>query len=316
MLLAERASYTERPPASDDVRALLDAANPLAVADGIQRMGTALQWSVRINDALALYQRVFDRMVPAGAIINVPEALFWYGNSSYLAGDLERATALVERLRVEAAHRSVHTRSHTEALASIIAFGRGDWAALRESQAAVARLIEQHPEASFCLATSSGMGYLAADLALRGQPPPDDLDAQVLRAVAENAPIRAASVMLPRAMTGDVEAVVAGLEAYRAGLMLGDRMRVWDPADLMPAISMTIVERWADLDALLPRLDTAAGNGGRVPGAVAAAIREERAAALEGGPAPAHAALRDLGYLGLSELIGFRPRSRDQQAAV
>jgi hypothetical protein len=41
-------------------------------------------------------------------------------------------------------------------------------------------------------------------------------------------------------------------------------------------------------------------------GALAEAIREEIAAA-KGGRQPAHAHLRELGYLGLSELLSYRP---------
>jgi hypothetical protein len=43
-----------------------------------------------------------------------------------------------------------------------------------------------------------------------------------------------------------------------------------------------------------------------VAGALAAAIREEEAAA-KGGPAPTHRDLRALGCAGLSELLRFRP---------
>ena len=114
-------------------------------------------------------------------------------------------------------------------------------------------------------------------------------------------------------MSGDVDALAPGLAAYATGLPLGDRMRVWDPAGILPAIAMTILERWDDLDPVLERLDEVAANGGRVPGAVAAAVREERAAA-QGGrgagePARRHDALRELGCLGLSELLRFRPVS-------
>jgi len=96
-------------------------------------------------------------------------------------------------------------------------------------------------------------------------------------------------------------------------MRLWDRYRVWDPADLMVAIGMTMLERWEDLRPVLTRLDELAGYGARLGGAVAEAIREEERAAA-GGPAPRHDALRALGYLGISELLRFRPPSNDSAA--
>ena len=62
----------------------------------------------------------------------------------------------------------------------------------------------------------------------------------------------------------------------------------------------------AVLGPTLERLDRFAEGGSRLAGATAAAIREEIAAA-DGGPAPSHDELRNHGYLGISELLCFRP---------
>jgi hypothetical protein len=112
--------------------------------------------------------------------------------------------------------------------------------------------------------------------------------------------------MLPKVMAGDSEALAEGLSAYAPGLHLQDRERPWDFIDLMPAVTLTMLERWDDLGATLARLDKVAAGGSRLAGATAAAVREENAAA-RGGPAPAHKELRDAGYLGVSELLRFRP---------
>ena len=89
-------------------------------------------------------------------------------------------------------------------------------------------------------------------------------------------------------------------------MRLWDRYRVWDPADLMVAIAMTMLERWEELRPVLTRLDELAGHGARLGGGVAEAIREEERAAA-GGPAPRHDRLRALGYHGISQLLRFRP---------
>jgi len=103
-------------------------------------------------------------------------------------------------------------------------------------------------------------------------------------------------------------ALIEGLRGYAPNLRLVDRMRAWDVCDLMPAIAMTMLERWDQLGAPLARMDEFGHAGGRLAAAAAAAIREEQEAA-RGGPPPAHHQLRKLGYAGISELISFRPRS-------
>ncbi len=53
-------------------------------------------------------------------------------------------------------------------------------------------------------------------------------------------------------------------------------------------------------------LERAAAKGSRLAGALAEAATEELAAAT-GGPRPAHARMRGLGYVGLSEQLSHRP---------
>lgn len=108
------------------------------------------------------------------------------------------------------------------------------------------------------------------------------------------------------AMIGDAAAAGRGLAAYAPDLRLWDRAAAWDFSHLIPAIALTVLERWAELGPPLARLDACAAGGSRLAGAAAAAIREEQAAAGD-GPAPTHGELRALGYLGVSEILRFRP---------
>jgi hypothetical protein len=89
---------------------------------------------------------------------------------------------------------------------------------------------------------------------------------------------------------------------------LWDRERTWDFFDLMPAVALTMLERWDDLGSSLERLDLFAESGSQVAGATAAAIREEEVAA-RGGPPPTHVGLLALGCAGISELLRYRPQS-------
>ncbi len=68
---------------------------------------------------------------------------------------------------------------------------------------------------------------------------------------------------------------------------------------------LTVGGRWDEVPQALAPLDYVADRGGRLAGALAAAIREEMAAA-QGGRAPGHLELRALGYVGLSEVVRFR----------
>jgi class 3 adenylate cyclase/tetratricopeptide (TPR) repeat protein len=307
-LLAERASFTEDPTGAVEFERLLDAADPVPFADAAQRMATVYSWAGRIDDAIALFDRVFEDMIPAGAHINSSEALAWFGRAVFDAGDLTKADRLASDLDAESVHRSVHTRSHYFAVAALIAFGRGDWQALRDSRDEILGLGDANPGMSFCLLSAAAVGFGAASEVLAGTPISIDIDDVMHRQIGDSEPVEAAAALLPKVMTGDAGALERGLAAYRPGMRLWDRYRVWDPVDLMAAMSMTMLERWEQLQPVLARLDELAGFGARLGGAVAEAIREEERAAA-GGPSAAHDKLRALGYLGISELLRFRPAS-------
>jgi tetratricopeptide (TPR) repeat protein len=305
-LLGERASYTEDTTGAAEFERLLDAGDPVPFADAAQRMATVYSWQGRIGDAVALFGRVFDELIPAGAHINSPEALAHFGRAAFDAGDLAKASRLAAELDAESRHRSVHTRSHSFGLEALVAFGRGDWSGLTRVAEALHALATENPDIPFCLISGACVGYAAAGQVLAGRALPADLDAQARRQVSDSEPVLAAMIMLPEVMAGQVEALDAGLAGYQPGLPLWDRYRAWDPADLVPAIAMTMLERWEQLSPVLTRLDELARYGAHLDGATAEAIREEERAA-SGGPAARHERLLELGYLGISELLHFRP---------
>lgn len=305
-LLAERASYTGEVGGTDEIRAFIESADAVLFADAAQRMATVYTWAGRIADAISLYERVFERLIPAGALINEPEALAWYGLTAFTAGDLERADALADRLLMASVHRSVHTRSHAYSLKALVLFGRGDWVELESTTRDLETLVADNPETSLCLLSAAAVGYGNAAHVLAGRQLPADIDERAKRHVPDSERVQAASVMLPKVMTGDSGALASGLRAYEAGLRLWDRYRAWDVADLIPGIALVMLERWEGLTPTLARLDEFARGGARLAGAAAEAIRQEQAAAA-GGPPPAHELLHALGYAGISDLLQFRP---------
>jgi class 3 adenylate cyclase/tetratricopeptide (TPR) repeat protein len=305
-LLAERASFTGDVSGTDEIHRFLERPDAVAFADAAQRMATVYAWAGRVSDGVSLFETVFDRLIPAGALINEPEALAWYGMAAFYAGDLSRAETLADRLRMASVGRSVHTRSHAFSLNALVFFGRGDWDGLQSTTQDLRSLVTENPDASFCLLSAAAVAYATAAGVLAGGHLPADIDEQAKRHVDDSERVQAASVMLPKVMAADPDALDKGLRGYEPGLRLWDRYRTWDVADLIPAIAITILERWDALPPVLARLNEFATGGARLAEAAAAAIREEEAAA-GGGPPPAHDQLLGLGYLGISELLRFRP---------
>jgi class 3 adenylate cyclase len=314
MLLAERAAYTEDPSAGDEIKDLLARPDSVPFADAAQRMATVYLWAGRIGDAMSVFEDVFERLIPAGAHISIAaDARVWYGAAAFAAGDLERARRVTEALGAETEYRSAHTRSHYFAHRALVDFGVGDWPDLLAAEREIQDLAERNPNQSWCLLSAAAVGYASAWELLDSRPLRATLDDQILRQVEDSEVIRAAAVLLPKVMAGDAAALASGLRSYQPGLRLADRYRVWDPTELMPAIALTILERWDALAEPLARLDEFARHGARLSGAVASAIREEELAAT-GGPAPTHEQLHALGFHGISEILRFRPSGTERAA--
>jgi hypothetical protein len=270
-------------------------------------MAQVYLWNGKIATAIGLYETVFERLLPAGAVINEPEALFWYGVAAFNAGDLRGAEVLAERLVDAANRRSGHTRQHAYALTALPLLGRGAWDDVTRTTRELWDLVDANPDASFCLLGAAAVGYGAIADVLAGRSLPDGLDALVARVIPESTPGQGSSLMVPKVMANEPAMLRDPLRPYAP-----DR-RPWDPrvsdvCDLMPAIALTMLQRWDELGPSLRRLDEYASGGGRMAGAAAAAIREEMAAAT-GAPKPTHDQLRELGYAGISELLHFRPTS-------
>jgi hypothetical protein len=242
---------------------------------------------------------VFERLIPAGGIANEAEALLWYAVAALLAGELVKAEDLSERLVDLAAHRSPHTRQHSLSLTALLHLARGAWDQVTATTQELEKLVEANPDTGFCLLGAAAASYGAIAEIVAGRPIPERLDAFIARLVDESVPIQATSAMVPKVMANLPGILPGGMEAYRPGLRLWDRARAWDVCDLMPAIALTMLERWDELGPTLARLDEFAAGGGQLAAAVAAAIREEAAA---GRPPPASTGCWR-GLLGISELL-------------
>jgi hypothetical protein len=126
------------------------------------------------------------------------------------------------------------------------------------------------------------------------------------RLVPQSLPVQASSLMIPRIMVGAPWFEEDALAAYAPKARLWDRQELWDPCRIQLALAYALLRRWTDLERMLPQFDALAAKAAPFLGAFATAVREEIAAAVQGGPAPTHRELRGLGYLGFSALLSYR----------
>ena len=307
-LKVERASFTDNLAGTDEIAAFIESADAVAFADVAQRLGMLYVWNGAIARGSDLLETVFERLIPNGGVANEPEALVWYAVAALHTGEVDRAQTLAERLFEEATRRSVHTRQHAYGVKALISLGRGDWDGLRATRGELSQLVDANPDSGFCLIGAAAEGYGAIADVLAGHPLPEGLDALVERMVPESALVRAGMEMVPKVMANDLGVLPEALASYAPGLRLWDRSTAWDGSDLMPAIALTMLERWDELGPSRQRLDLFASGGSRLAAAVLKAISEEEHAS-NGGPPATHEELLGLGYSGISELLHFRPSS-------
>jgi hypothetical protein len=225
--------------------------------------------------------------------------------SAYLAGELERAGTIAAQAITFSAGTGPHLRTHARGTLATVAAGRGDWATVLDLAAEVEALVHENPGTPWCVvgATAPSSGAIASALA-------GDADRArafveiVERMLAKPGPQRANTLIAPYVMlerAGSEEMVPTPPAVVRPW-----HLQLIDPIGQNFAIAHAMLERWDDLRADIVTLERAAAKGSRLAGALAEAATEELAAAT-GGPRPAHARLRGLGYVGLSEQLSHRP---------
>ena len=218
-------------------------------------------------------------------------------------GSLEEAEAVAARYLAISASRGPHLRTHAYREQCHVLLARGQWRGLRQLALETERLVSEHPETAFCYAVSTALAFAAVASAIEG----DGSDARGLLSRAE-APLQAEP-----------------LERESVLLLASGAIGRWDKVDelrqltrehyakplwffnRMEAVVLTMLERWDEVEEVLPHLEhVAAKSGSCYVEALVAAIREEMTAA-RGGPAATHAMLRELGYAGWSRLLSYRP---------
>jgi tetratricopeptide (TPR) repeat protein len=307
-LLVQRGVFLNNGEALPEISRLLASGADLSTrADALWRLAL-VHFTVTedLDQALGALDLAFD-LAAAGSSFNLPEALMWRASAYFHAGDLARATADADRLFEMSQTLSAHTRQHALGARARIQLGKGDWTGVIELGDGLRSLVRKYPDDSWCLIGASGLADSATAEILEGKRPSDDLEALVLRMVPESPPIQAATLQMPLAIASRKVAQDDVHRAYARETPIYDREQIWDVTETNCVIADVVRQQWEDLAPILDRLDARARRGAKFAGALAAASREEMAAA-RGGPKPEHKSLRDLGYHGISQLLAYRPR--------
>jgi hypothetical protein len=226
-----------------------------------------------------------------------PVDILYYQLASiaFTLGDLDKLDAVNLRYERAVETASPHVRMHAQRGRALLEFARADWPALRAVADHVAGTIDEHPETVFCVASAASLGWGSNAAAVSGNlAEARDLLARARRITTQ---------------PNVAEAVIAGALASLG--MRGDVLRIDDytpPGSwtTVLAAALAAIDAWDRVRQRLPALDRMAAGSNRFAEALASALREELAAR-EGGPPPTHAALREIGYIGISALLSFRP---------
>lgn len=291
-------------PTAEALQLIRSADDEAAYADALSRLAQAENFLGRTESARSLLDEALERAA-RGIPINEPEALMWRTLLAFHEGDLDGAEGFASRLLGISHSGSAHTQQHALGSKALVLFGRGDWDGIVAVARETERLVDANPTAGFCLIGAAAIGQAAAGEIARGRSRSPRLEELAERMVTEAPMTRASILMLPKLMEGNDELVAVGASAYGNAPRV-DR-QIWDPFGIQLAICYTLLGRWDDLRPLLVNYDARA-SATPILGALADAVREEMAAA-KGGRPPEHGRLRELGYVGLSELLSYRPRN-------
>lgn len=203
-------------------------------------------------------------------------------------GALADLKSFADRL-VGLSHRmSPHLRTHADVFVSHEAFARGDWDTVVQLAAATDRLIQASPATAFCGSASILLGHGATVHARAGR-------------------VDEARALVRRIATISYGEVMAAAVTTLALALVGERAWVDPTPTALPYAAATALaaRRRDEALAIAAKLDALSQDGARFFAAIAEAVREE-VSRDEGGPKPKHAALRRIGYVGWSELLGAR----------
>jgi len=202
------------------------------------------------------------------------------------AGDLPRLEDYAVRIVAMSRRMGPHLRTHADAYAAHTALARGDWPKLLALGEETGRLVRGSPDTAFCSNAGILLAYGAAAHGKTGR-------GNEARALAQQIPTNTIDDISRRDLIG-FALVFAGIPAE------GEI-----PPTYWGGVTAVVSRSHDRALEIANRLAERSGRGGRFFSAIAAAIREE-VAHDRGGPEPTHKELREIGYIGWSELLSAR----------
>jgi hypothetical protein len=245
-----------------------------------------------IDRAEIVLDQVETLPVPTDAVDRL-EHLRARGQIARLRGDLAGLERYGEEMVALSRQMGPHLRTHADLYPSHLAFGRGDWRTVLALATDTERLMAASPTTAFCSNANLLLAHGALVYARQGRV--DDGRALMRRL---------ASVPLEHAIT---RGLLAAFSSIVDGAPIDWKMFASRGANVAMYLALAAVvagDAEGALD-LAGELEARSHGGARLFSACAEAIREE-VARDRGGPAPRHAALRAIGYVGWSEMLGTR----------
>jgi class 3 adenylate cyclase len=226
-------------------------------------------------DALPVVDNELDRM----------EHLRGRALLAHHAGDLEDLSDLAQQLVAMSRRMGPHLRTHADLYAAQTALARGEWEQLLRLATDTDQLVRRSPGTAFCTSATVILALGAVAHARAGRPDEARALAQQIRSIPDE-DLRRPLEALALAFTG------ARVEADPSG---GQYTAVVAVASRAHALALATADELASRSL----------RGAHFFAALAEAMREEIERD-EGGPPAKHVALRALGYVGWSELLGSR----------
>jgi class 3 adenylate cyclase/tetratricopeptide (TPR) repeat protein len=248
-------------------------------------------------------QRTYERLDSVAAASGLTHQMLEFrAIFSLNTGNLAEGERLARDFLEVSRSRGPHLKTHAYREQSHVLLARGDWLGLRELAMETEQLVAAHPGTAFCYAVTTVQAFaIVADVLDRRTVGATSLLTRAEMPLQSEPFERESVLLLLYGATGRRDAVDLVLKQVAQ-------------RDIPPfwffrrteAVVLTMLERWDRVNEVLTAMDGRVESASPYLAALVSAIREEMIAA-QGGPPPAHQRLRDLGYLGWSQLLAYRP---------
>jgi class 3 adenylate cyclase len=247
--------------------------------------------TMRIDDALAVIDRV-EALPGATTALDKMEHLRGRALIALRRGKLDELAEATGRLVAISRQTGPHLRTHADVYVSQLAFARGDWDAVARLATDTDRLIKASPTTVFCVSAGIILGEGGVVQARAGHADEARALARVIDGIAYERVVPAALKAMALAFTGD------RVEIDAAPVNVTTRLPYL-------ALAAVATKRHDEALALAAQLEADARGGARFYAALAQAVREE-VDRDRTGKAATHALLKEIGYVGWSDMLSAR----------